>query len=192
MAGDGADTIFAGLGRDVVWLGDSVAGLSSDTVGDGDVDRVIFRLGDGGSIDSIDTVYNFSLASDSTGTGGDLWNFTGSSNQIASAVPGFIVNGVIKGASGADTVFTDLTNAISTIELISSGLSGDSIISAGEFVLFKVNESNVTSTYIGYAGANSDIDYLVKLVGVGIPHAYGVSELSPGGSDVYFIGPPGT
>jgi len=192
MAGDGADTIFAGLGRDVVWLGDSVAGLSSDTVGDGDVDRVIFRLGDGGSPDSIDTVYNFSVASDSTGIAGDLWNFTGSSNQIASAVPGFIVNGVIKGASGADTVFTGLlTDAISTIELISSGLSGDSIISAGEFVLFKHSESGVTSTYIGYAGANSDIDYLVKLVGVGIQHGYGVTELSAG-SDIYFIGPNGT
>ncbi|NDD12849.1 MAG: calcium-binding protein, partial [Betaproteobacteria bacterium] len=194
MAGEGADTIFAGLGRDVIWLGDTVPGvLSSDTLGDGAVDRVIFRLGDGGSADSIDVVYNFTLASDSVGILGDLFNLTGSANQIASAVPGFIQNGVVRGGQG-DTVFTSLDNALYEIERISSGLSGDSVLSAGEFVLFKVQDSGVVagsnvSTYIGYAGGLNDVDYVIKLVGVGVPSNYGVVETSAN-SDVYFIGPP--
>jgi len=187
MGGDGADTILAGQGVDTVWLGDPTF-FGATSIGDEDSDRVVFDLTNPGS-DSLDWVFNFEVgASSQHGGNGDLVYLTGPSNQVADTATNFIgAGGLIKTPSG-DTVFASLDAAVSYIEL-TSALGGDSLLSAGELVLFKATDNNETATFIGYAGSASDITYAIKLVGVVVPANYGLIE-NGSGSDVYFIGPP--
>jgi hypothetical protein len=195
-AGTGADTVVAGTGADSIWLGAaSFLGMTgADTDSHGDL--VIFHLGDQGTNDSIDYVFNFALSSDSvwTSSSDDLFGLTNSSNRVADSASGFISKGglIVTPANG-DTVFANLETAISYIEGVSSGASGDSVLGGGELILFKASTgpSGATETYIGFAGSTSDINYVIKLVGVNVPLGSGLIETSTD-SDVYFIGPPGT
>jgi len=185
FAGNGPDFISLGAGSDTVYLGSLVSLWSSDTVGDGSADLVLFSLADTAvSGSSVDAVFNFEVRLG--GDGGDsIGGFAGynvADSQSTNA--GWMEGGVLLNGSGADTVFNNLQQAISVIE----SLGADSTkydLDANEVFLFRVS----TDSYIGTTDGTK-VTSVVKLVGVGADRAsFDLVESSTDG--IFYIGPQG-
>jgi len=185
FAGNGPDFINLGAGSDTVYLGSLVSLLSSDTVGDGSPDLVLFSLADTAvSGSSVDAVVNFEVRLG--GEGGDsIGGFAGYNvvdSQSTNA--GWIEGGFLLNGFGADTVFDNLQQAISVIE----SLGADSTkydLDANEVFLFRVS----LDSYIGTTDGTK-VTSVVKLVGVGAGRAsFDLLESSTDG--IFYIGPQG-
>jgi hypothetical protein len=89
----------------------------------------------------------------------------------------------------ADSIFGSVSEALTFAKESSSNSSDSSVLDPGEVVMFVVQESGATHTYIGVASSTNTIGLLVKLVGVDALATNNVLYGSDAG--FYGLGPPG-
>jgi len=182
--GAGADRIDLGAGSDTVYLGSLVSAWAADTAGDDFADLAVFSLADTAvSGSSVDAIFNFEV-----GLGADSIQFSNYSGglSVADSVSGWVEGGFLLNGSGADTVFSSLSAAITAIEL-NDGADTKYDLDNNEVFMFRVTGGDV---YVGVTDGTY-VKQVVKLVGVGADAATFDLKESSTTDGIFYIGPNG-